>query len=344
MLQPFSYGAPVQDTSFPVGWDLTHRAWASGPSDVYVPVSKVDASASGGYVSAIAHKDANGWSLELAGVYVWCKEVSGADANNVYAGCVKYEDYFYKGVIVRRIGKNNWQEVKMFGLTKPDVTSLWCASASDCFAVVQHCQDATHCWPTLWRGSGTTWNTMSVPLVSNGTGRRVRCISPGDCYVIGEEGPKAFLWQLVGSSWKNVTTLPSDVTYLWDLSGTDEELVVVGQTEDAGVKNGVRLTSDDFVSWDRDDSPETAVDGSVWVPWNGSALVAGTIEDESGLQYPGDARLCGKSLGLFAEETSVDGTLLGVTSIIPISDNTVLLTAYGSIDAHVASVYVVTYQ
>jgi hypothetical protein len=346
-MTPFSYNTPTRDVSFPAGWNLTERGWASGEYDVYVPVTNPNLGSNGYHLTAIQHKTLSGWSEEFFGSDKRIQTVWGNGPDDVYAvGNKLGGDWFYRGIVLHRASDGTWQEVKSWtiGEQVQDVMSITCTSSSNCYVVGAHCTDATHCYPQVWQGSGGSWSVMDAPSLENGYARRVKCDAVHGCFVMGYWSANAFLWHLNGPSWEMVDlgSENNDIRQLMDMDGKDGELTFVGTTASAGIGNGVRLVTEDLVQWDREDGG-TNTDISVWMPWKGAALIGGTYATSAGKLAPGYGRLCGRSLSAFQAETAIDASALYPTSILPLSSGKVLITAYGLL-GNDAFVYTATYQ
>jgi hypothetical protein len=143
---------------------------------------------------------------------------------------------------------------------------------------------------------------------------RIEAVGPNDVFAVGGDvgvdwvnlqSPwvRGVLLHFDGTSWKEITTLPSDVIQYTGVSGKDGAVYVVGQASQSSVKKGVRCVSTDLQSWDCVYSSVNAVDLAVWTPRIGAALATGQVE-EMGAQQPGDGRVAVSSLSIWGSEAT----------------------------------------
>lgn len=313
-MTPFSYDTPVRDMTFPSGFDLSGHAWASDVDDIYVPVNNIDSfhGPNTGYVASIAHKTASGWTTEFADQDARINAVWGNAPDDVYAvGKAPL------GCILHRASDGSWETLKMGNIFEQEITAMTCVSASECYVTVQHCEDATTCYPQIWQGSGSSWSTMSVPSLLNGYARQVRCTDDGECYAMGYWTSYGFLWRLNGSSWDNVA-IPSDNTDVYDIGG------VAG---DVTIATTHALSTSDFVHW----ATQNVTYNAVWVPWKGAALLGG------------GSSLSARSLGAFGSPSSFGSGTTDITSVVPVSNAEAIVVGYNAGQRGAVRVYSLTY-
>lgn len=335
--QAFSCSSFTRDTSFPSGLDVTGDAWASSASDMYVVGYDYATSPSQG---RIVHYNGSGWSLmtlpATSGTYVTINTIWGSSANDVWAGGVKLENFFYKGVLLHRVNQGSWVEEKVFSVTELSVVSIWGSDANNVYVVAGYAPAAGVEDVKIFKKNGASWDSM--PLPSHTPPLKVKKLwgrNATDVYAAGGtqacvgsvcDWNGALLWHWNGSSWTDVSaSIPFDVKVFGGLSGTNNQLIVVGAYGNQPNLKGVRLTTADLQNWTRFNSSVTEFESAAWMPHDGAGLVGGTVKP----QQAGSARLSELSLGSWTEK-SLDTVAMAVTSVFPVpGTNSVIVASYG---------------
>jgi hypothetical protein len=227
------------------------------------------------------------------------------------------------------------------------IRSIWGSDAENVFFVVDVMAGTTN-WDTkIYEKNGASWDSMTLP--SYLTPMRLTSIwgySASEIYAVGGQIDSvgdwidAVLWRYNGSSWTEITTLPSDVVTLADVHGNDDgEIVVVGATHDGSDYHGVVLVTNDLVNWNRSDTVESVHVNSIWSPRLGAAIAGGSAPTPP---LQGAARMSESSEGSWTE-SSLDSTAEVVSGIWPVVGTDQMMLATYS-DSQLAALYTGTCQ
>jgi len=336
--EPLNCGTPVADAEFAAfEYDLVDGLWASALNDIYVATSQLTV----GFQGYLAHYDGSAWSeVALPTTYpiVQVKSVYGA-AGVVWAGANWNSGGEVPYGVLFTNESGGWTQEIVSPMTIDDevVRSVWAGDGA--VVISTDVKDSTRYWDAnIFIKQDGTWTKMQTPphqvpfRILKVWGR-----SADDLYAVGGKanaGPpisweQGILWHYDGSTWSEVTTLPSDFTYFSDVHGNDDgEIYVTGVARYNDNGRGAVLVTTDLVDWARYDVAYLTSADSVATSRLGAAIVGLWMSDSP---TQGDARVSVMSEWTLGQPQALGSSVNYVNGIqfVPNSDVAIAIATDG---------------